>query len=65
MSASLSKRIRKFFAINPGEELTRADMAVKFEVSERSIEDSLRVLKAEGAIVRVLVFRATPREGIQ
>lgn len=59
MSANtgVKKRIAAFFEANPGEELTKADMMVKFGATESAVEQALWILKSEGLLERASVYR--------
>lgn len=51
------KRILKYFAANPDEELGRQDMAIKFSVSAKTIDQALAQLKKSGELVSVHAWR--------
>jgi Mn-dependent DtxR family transcriptional regulator len=62
---STPARLLEFFARNPDEELNTADVAVKFDVSPRSVTSTLRDAVGEGLITRervkgTSVYRAGP-----
>lgn len=59
-NTGIKKRLLEYFAANPGEELTKSDMMVKFDATESAVEQALWILKAEGAVVRAIVYRAAP-----
>jgi DNA-binding GntR family transcriptional regulator len=59
-NTGIRHRIRAYFSANPTEELTKSDIAIKFDCSEKTVEQALWMLKAEGAIVRAIVYRASP-----
>jgi hypothetical protein len=63
-NTGLKNRMRKFFDDNPDEELTKSDMAVKFDATEAQIDDAIGALKAEGAVVRTIVYRAAPVDNL-
>lgn len=70
--ASTSKKPRKdsvawkvvdFLEGNPGEELTRHDIAEKFDIDPVQVDDALRTVMASGHIVRELARRASINMG--
>jgi DNA-binding GntR family transcriptional regulator len=58
-NTGIRQRIRAYFDANPTEELTKSDIAIKFDCSEKTVEQAVTALKAEGAIVRAIVYRAS------
>lgn len=58
-NTGLLARMTQFFENNPSEELTKADMQVKFDAELHSIEQVLWKLKASGLVERTMVFRRT------
>jgi predicted ArsR family transcriptional regulator len=53
--------IRRFFADNPDEELTLKDIALKAGISEESARALVSVLKEQGLIESVRVYRAAKK----
>lgn len=56
-AGSLSERLRRFFEINPDEELMHGDIAAKFSASRRSVDNAVSHLKSKGFIESVKVVR--------
>lgn len=48
---SIQYRILNFFQRNPNEELTRSDIAVKFEIQPSFVDEALSIAKIYGAVV--------------
>lgn len=46
------QKIAKFFRDNPDEELSKADMAVKFGASDRYLEGILPAMVADGRLIQ-------------
>lgn len=59
MSANtgIRQRLRAYFEANPDEELSKADMMVKFNASEHAVEQAIWMLKSEGVVERAIVYR--------
>lgn len=55
---SLAAKLRLYFAENPGEELTYADIAVKFDTTVRNARTTVGRLKALGLVESIHVVRA-------
>lgn len=49
---SAAKRVLDFFAANPDEELTSADIARKFDIEPKSVHSSLKAVIDAGLLVR-------------
>jgi DNA-binding GntR family transcriptional regulator len=60
---SLTDQVRQWFRDNPGEELTYADMAVKFGLQEKPLYAVISVLKAERLVEVVHVVKGLPVGG--
>lgn len=58
VDGSLQNRIRQFFAANPGEELSYADMAVKFDCTLGSARNAVRELRDLGELESLHLIRA-------
>ena len=58
LKPGLALRIYEFFWDNPTEELTCADICVKFSANVRTMESALRRLARHGSIESVHVVRA-------
>lgn len=57
---SLKARLMEFFAANPEEMLTRADIRVKFGVHDGAVNVALAELRKEGLITTQLVVIPNP-----
>lgn len=55
-------RVKAFFAANPGEELTYADLMAKFDCNEKNAQRVVQELKKEGFIESIHILR-TPAKG--
>jgi predicted transcriptional regulator len=53
--------IRRFFADNPDEELTLVDISIKAGISQESARALVSVLKEQGLIESVRVYRAVKK----
>ena len=60
---SLDKRMRRFFAENPAEELTYADAMVKFACTRREVVKAVWRLKQYDRVENVHIIRAPRSEG--
>ncbi len=47
---SLATRLRQFFIDNPDEELTYADIAIKFDVPQHSVATTIGRLRKQGRV---------------
>lgn len=54
-------RFRKFFAENPREFLTREDARIKFELTERQLNQALRILRLEETVETGNMIWAGPK----
>lgn len=54
------RRIYDYFEANPDEELSRADMIVKFGASAQAIDLYLQQMREEGYLESVHVYRRRP-----
>lgn len=50
---NLKERIRAFYEANPDEELTADDMAIKWDVSRRTLERTISELRDDGLLLAV------------
>lgn len=51
------ERIKAYFEANPDEELSRADMALKFSVSVKTVDIALQQLRTMGMLEPVHAWR--------
>ena len=58
---SLAARLMRFFNENPGEELTYADIEVKFGVTYHNVSSTVNRLKQLGQLDSVHVVRLKPK----
>lgn len=56
-ATSLRAKLRAFFDANPGEELTRADIAAKFDAGESTVDSALRRMRINGELEAAHVWR--------
>lgn len=56
-NTGLRQALRDFFTANPGEELTKAEMATKFGATQKAVDQAIWALSAEGRLVRAIVYR--------
>jgi hypothetical protein len=57
VNTGLRKALRAYYAANRYAEATKAELATKFGATETAVEQALWALKAEGLVVRVIVYR--------
>lgn len=62
---SLAGRLMRFYAENPHEELTFADIATKFGCTQRNALTTVQRLKAKGLVESVHVVRAPLKERLK
>ena len=58
---SASQRVRRFFRDNPDEELTYAQMMVKFSISQDRVYELVKLMRHEGLIEAVHVVRCVAK----
>jgi len=56
----LANKLREFFKANPGEELTRMDIALKFDANPETVSNVLHHMKKAGEIEAAHVYRRAP-----
>lgn len=62
---SLRSRLLKFFADNPDAELSRTEIAEKFFVAPKSVDQILTQARADGWLEAVHVHRLTAKEKLR
>lgn len=55
--------VREFFRRNMDEELSKPDMAIKFDLTEKQVESAVEALTRDGTIRCVKVYRYNPVGG--
>lgn len=58
------ERLRQFFAANPDEELTRADIMTKFDVPASTVDSALKRMSEAGELAPAHVWRPVRKGGL-
>lgn len=60
LALGVTERLRRFFALNPFEELSVDDIMVKFDCAFGTARNAVEVMCQDGLLERVSVYRLTP-----